>query len=73
MSTKPIDDEEMLPEYDFSQGVRGKYLGRVGPGKIITLEADVAEVFTDSEAVNDALRGLMAIIQNQAKKAQRQL
>ena len=31
-------------------------------------EPDVAEVFTDSESVNQALRGLLSIIQRQAEK-----
>lgn len=74
MKTEPVDDSDMLPEYDFSNGIRGKYLNRVGSGqRTVTLEPDVAEVFTDSEAVNEALRGLLAIIRKQEKKAPTQL
>lgn len=59
----------MLDEYDFSGGIRGKYLDRIASSQnMITLEPDVAEVFTDSESVNDALRGLLPIIQKQAEK-----
>ena len=54
---------EMLDEYDFTGGVRGKYVDRLTKQKnVITLEPDVAEVFTDSESVNQALRGLLPII-----------
>lgn len=54
-------DTEMLEEYDFSNGVRGKYAGRFAQGSnVVVLDPDVAEVFTDSESVNQALRGLIS-------------
>lgn len=63
------EKSEMLDEHDFSGGIRGKYLDRIASSQnMITLEPDVAEVFTDSESVNDALRGLLPIIQKQAEK-----
>jgi hypothetical protein len=50
---------EMRDEYDFSGGVRGKYASRVAEGtNIVVLDPDVAEVFGDAKAVNDALRVL---------------
>jgi hypothetical protein len=50
----------MRDEYDFSKGVRGKYAGRFAEGtNIIVLDPDVAEVFSDAKAVNDALRELI--------------
>jgi hypothetical protein len=59
----------MLAEYNFTGGVRRKYVDRVANRKnVIVLEPDVAEFFTDSESVNQALRGLLPIIQKQAKK-----
>lgn len=61
---------EMLDEYDFSGGVRGKYVGRFPKGSnVVVLEPDVAQVFTDSESVNRALRALAGIIQHQSEKA----
>ncbi|HEX5442864.1 MAG TPA: hypothetical protein VFW87_03500 [Pirellulales bacterium] len=58
----------MLDEYDFSKGERGKYAKRYSEGtKIVVLAPDVAEVFQDSEAVNDALRGLVEIIRRSKK------
>lgn len=69
MNKKRIKENEMLDEYDFTGGVRGKYVERVANRKnVIVLEPDVAEVFTDSESVNQALRGLLPIIQKQAGK-----
>ena len=64
-------DPDMLDEYDFSNGVRGKYVDRFAQGcNVIVLDPDVAEVFPDSESVNQALRRLAEIIRNQAEKGQ---
>jgi len=42
-------------EYDFSKGVRGKYAKRFQDGNnIIVLAPEVAEMFPDSAAVNNA-------------------
>ena len=61
-------DPDMLDEYDFSNGVRGKYAGRFAQGSnVVVLDPDVAQVFTDSESVNQALRTL---IQHQSEKIQ---
>jgi len=61
-------DADMLEEYDFSNGVRGKYAGRFAQGSnVVVLDPDVAQVFTDSESVNQALRALVGIIQHQSK------
>ena len=73
MNKKIDEEDEMLDEYDFTGGVRGKYVDRLANKKnVIVLEPDVAEVFTDSESVNQALRGLLPIIQKQAEKVHRQ-
>lgn len=50
----------MKQEYDFSKGVRGKYLKRYKAGSnVVILDPEIAAVFKDSESVNDALRSLM--------------
>ena len=50
-------EPELRAEYDFGQGVRGKYAMRFAEGSnVIVLDPDVAEVFGDAEAVNSALR-----------------
>ena len=53
---------EMRAEYDFSGGVRGKYVARYRRGtNVVLLDPEVAEAFPDSKSVNDALRALVAI------------
>ncbi|MGH9946345.1 MAG: hypothetical protein ACRD6X_04025 [Pyrinomonadaceae bacterium] len=66
------DDDDMLDEYDFSNGIRGKYVERLkNSNQVILLEPDVAEVFSDSESVNTVLRGLLPIIQKRADEIRR--
>ena len=63
------ESEEMLPEYDFSAGVRGKYASRFGKETMmVVLDPDVAEVFPDPKSVNKALRALGQIIRDRAPK-----
>jgi hypothetical protein len=62
-------EPDMLDEYDFSGGVRGKYAERYARGSnVIVLDPDVAQVFSDSESVNQALRALAGIIRQQSEK-----
>lgn len=50
----------VVPDYDFSDGVRGKYAARFREGtNVVILSPDVAEIFPDSQAVNEALRTLV--------------
>ena len=59
-SSKTGHNEEMRDHYDFSGGVRGKYAARYAKGtNVVVLAPDVAEVFPDSIAVNEALRTLV--------------
>jgi hypothetical protein len=59
----------MLAEYDFSKGVRGKYAKRYAEGtNIVVLSPDVAQVFHDSESVNEALRVLVKVARQKVKK-----
>ena len=68
MSTSK-DPDEMREEYDFSGAVRGKYSERFAEGSnVIVLAPDVAEVFKDGQAVNDALR-LLADSIREGKRA----
>jgi hypothetical protein len=54
-------DNEMRPEYDFTNGVRGKYYRRYREGtNLVLIEADLAKVFHDSATVNLALRQFLA-------------
>jgi len=57
MASKSKQGDEMRSHYDFSGGVRGKYAARYAEGtNVVVLAPDVAEVFPDSIAVNEALR-----------------
>lgn len=58
--------DRMRPEYDFSNGVRGKYYERYRKGtNLVLLEPDVARVFRDSESVNNALRLLVSLAKDE--------
>ena len=55
-------NDELRSEYD----LRGLRVRKLGPGRksfggVVRLEPDVAEVFPDAEAVNEALRFLIRI------------
>jgi hypothetical protein len=66
MSQEPEDDD-LLPEYDFSGAVRGKYYEQYRRGtNVVLLDPDVAETFKDSEAVNRALRLLVNLAKQEA-------
>ena len=58
-------EDELQPEYDFSQmkgGVRGKYVDRYQAGtNLILLDPDVAKAFPTEADVNNALRLLMQV------------
>ena len=52
----------MRAEYDFSGGVRGKYVDRYRRGvNVVLLDPKLAEAFPTSKSVNDALRALVNI------------
>jgi hypothetical protein len=56
---KPQRKKQAIPDIDFSGGVRGKYAARFAEGiNLVALSPDVAEIFPDSTAVNEALRTL---------------
>ena len=71
MKKADSEEVEMLGEYDFSDGMRGKYAARYAEGSnVVVLEPDVAEVFPDAASVNQALRALAEIIRQQRGKPQ---
>lgn len=60
---KQPPDPDLLAQYDFSRGERGKYAARAANGSnIVILDADVQRHFPDSAAVNTALRALAAAV-----------
>lgn len=55
--------DEILPEYDFSRARPNKYASRYAKGSIvITLDPDVAAVFSGTRQANEALRTLAGLI-----------
>ena len=62
-------DDELRAEYDLAQlqgGVRGKYVQRYDEGtNLVLLAPDVAEVFPDDDAVNEALRLIIRVAKTQ--------
>ena len=59
---RPIADDEMRPEYDFSNAVRGKYYERFkASSNVVVLDPDVSKAFPNAAAVNQALRVLASV------------
>ena len=68
------NDPDMLEEYDFSNGVRGKYADRYKEGtNIVFLEQELMEFFPDSPSVNDALKSLAKIMKKYKNKKAEQV
>jgi hypothetical protein len=65
---KICNDPDMLEEYDFTGGVRGKYAERYAKGSnVVVIDPDIAEYFPDHESVNESLRSLVSIIKKHQK------
>lgn len=63
------DTNDMRPEYDFSAGIRGKhYKAYQEDTNVVLLEPEVAQVFSDSASVNQALRMLIDLADGVMKK-----
>jgi hypothetical protein len=59
-------DPDILEEYDFSNGIQGKYAERYEEGtNVVVIDPDVAKFFPDHDSVNRALRSLTEIIKMQ--------
>ncbi|HEX6044900.1 MAG TPA: hypothetical protein VFZ22_10460 [Pyrinomonadaceae bacterium] len=62
--------DELRPEYDLrSLRVRKLGSGRKSFGDTIRLDPDVADVFPDADAVNEALRFLIRVTRENRKPA----
>lgn len=67
MKKKPMPD--MVPEYDFKDGIRGKYAKKFAQGtNIILLAPDVLKDFPDFNSVNKTLRALSKSVKRNRKK-----
>jgi hypothetical protein len=66
------DKDTMRPEYDFSKGVRGKHAAKYAEGtNVVVLEPDVAREFRTAEQVNETLRAVSKLVQQQRKRSGR--
>jgi uncharacterized DUF497 family protein len=66
------DEDTMRPEYDFSKAVRGVTAARYAQGtNVVLLDPDVAEIFPDTRAVNEALRTMMRVTRTTLRKRSR--
>lgn len=67
--------DDLRPEYrreDLGKGVRGKYFAAYQKGSnLVLLTPDVAKAFPTSEAVNEALRGLLQLTEQTKKLTRR--
>jgi hypothetical protein len=68
--TESESNDELRPEYD----LRRLQVRKLGPGRrsfggTVRLEPDVAEIFPDAEAVNEALRFLIRVTQEKKPDA----
>lgn len=64
---KRDNNDEMLAEYDFSAGKRGKYAKRYEKGSnVVIIDKDVAKYFPDNDSVNEALRTLISLVKKPA-------
>ena len=63
-------DSKMRPEYDFSQGVRGKHAARYASGtNVVVLAPDVATQFRTADDVNDTLRAVARLIERRRSRS----
>jgi len=64
---KKVNSDELRPEYnrdDLEHGIRGKHYDDYKSGNnLVLLSPDVAAMFPDEEAVNNALRDLIKLAQ----------
>ena len=65
--SQDTESSAMRPEYDFSEGVRGKQCEAYREGtNVVLLDADIARVFRGSASVNRALRLLFHLANKEA-------
>jgi hypothetical protein len=64
-----VDDDEMPREIDFTKGRPNPYwLGLVDRSCVRLIDKDLAAIFTDDRAVNEALRTLVRVGETSSQK-----
>lgn len=67
--------EDMRPEYDFdyTKAKPNRFAGQIATDRLVVLlDPEVSKVFTDSESVNAALRGLITALPKSPKREARE-
>ena len=68
-----MDVDTMRASYDFSKAKRGVTAARYSQGtNVVLLDPDVAEVFPDTQAVNEALRTFARLVKSPLRGKGRQ-
>jgi hypothetical protein len=66
------DEDTMRREYDFSKAVRGATAARYAEGtNVVLLDPDVAEIFPNARAVNEALRTIARLTRTASRQRPR--
>jgi len=66
------DKDTMRPEYDFSSGVRGKHAAKYAQGtNVVVLEPDVKREFRTTQQVNETLRAVSKLLQQERRRSGR--
>ena len=72
---KELESDDLRPEYrreDLGKGVRGTYFEAYQKGSnLVLLRPEIAKAFPTSEAVNEALGGLLQLTEQTKKLARR--
>ena len=70
---KARTSDQMRPEYDFSNGVRGKHAARYASGtNVVVLAPDVASQFQTADDVNETLRAVARLMQRRRVRSKQQ-
>jgi hypothetical protein len=65
--SQDTESSGVRPEYDFSEGVRGKHYEAYREStNVVLLDSDIARVFRDSASVNRALRLFLDLANKEA-------
>ena len=68
------NDPDILEEYDFSNGIRGKYVAQYKKRtNLIKLDPELIEYFPDSVSVNEALKSLAKLMKKYENKKAEQV
>jgi len=70
---KARSSDQMRPEYDFSEGVRGKHAASYAAGSnVVVLAPDVASQFQTADDVNETLRAVAKLMERRRSRRNRQ-